>query len=193
MSMLNLTKAMEILISDIVRHVREFSHVDTSRVLICVSSTRGGGVHGTYAKIHPLKFPGGQSSIEVKKGRRIRTCTMPTVTHKDMEMLYIIYFLVPRFFNLPLREKLITVFHELYHISPSFDGDIRRLPGRNYAHGGSRKSYNAGMAELVDTYLQTTESPDVFSFLDSDMDMLRAQYRTIVGRKFPAPRITVAG
>src|SRR5512141_1525231 len=111
MSILNLTQAMEALVADIVSNVREFSHIDPSRVLICVSSTRGGGVHGTYAKIHPLKFPGGQSSIEVKKGRRICTCTMPKVTHKGIEMLYIIYFLVPRFYNLPLREKLITVFH----------------------------------------------------------------------------------
>ena len=69
-------------------------------------------------------------------------------------MLYIVYFLVPRFFNLPLREKLITIFHELYHVSPGFDGDIRRFPGRNYAHGASRKRYNAEMAGLVDGYLR---------------------------------------
>jgi predicted metallopeptidase len=108
-------------------------------------------------------------------------------------MLYIVYFLVPRFFNIPLREKLITVFHELYHISPSFDGDIRRLPGRNYAHGGSRKSYNARMAELVDTYLHTADTPDVIGFLDGDMETLRARYRTIVARRFPTPKISITG
>jgi predicted metallopeptidase len=193
MSILNLTQAMELLITDIVRNVPEFSHIDPSRVLICVASTRGGGVHGTYAKIHPLKFHGGSSSVEVKRGRRTRTCTMPTVTHKGIEMLYIIYFLVPRFLNLPVREKLITVFHELYHIAPAFDGDIRRLPGRNYAHGGSRKNYNARMARLVDTYLHTVDTPDMIDFLDGDMEMLRARYRTIVARRFPTPKISVTG
>ena len=40
----------------------------------------------------------------------------------------------------PFEEKLTTVFHELYHISPMFDGDIRRLEGRYHVH--SHSQYN---------------------------------------------------
>lgn len=192
MSTFNLTRALEELVADIVTHVDDFSHIDPSRILICVSSTRGGGVHGTFAKIHPLRFQGGCRTREVKRGRKVYLCTMPTVTHHDREILYLIYFLVPRFVNLPLREKLITVFHELYHISPCFDGDIRRFPGRNYAHGASRKRYNARMARLVDDYLDDKHCPEL-GFLDADMAALRARYQTIVARRFPAPKVRIQG
>ncbi|HOP40123.1 MAG TPA: putative metallopeptidase [Geobacteraceae bacterium] len=192
MSTFNLTRALEELVDDIVSRVGDFSHIDPTRILICVSSTRGGGVHGTFAKIHPLRFQGGGRTTKVQRGRKTYTCTMPTVMHRDIEMLYLIYFLVPRFLNLSLREKLITVFHELYHVSPLFDGDIRRFPGRNYAHGGSRKHYNSRMASLVDEYLGENEGPD-FGFLDCDMDALRSRYRMIVARRFPAPKVRIQG
>lgn len=193
MRVLNLTRELEVVVTDIVSRVHALGHIDPSRVLICVASTRGGGIHGTFAKIHPLRFRGGESSIQVKRGRKTCICTMPTVTHKGVEMLYIVYFLVPRFFNLPLREKLITIFHELYHISPGFDGDIRRFPGRNYAHGASRKHYNAVMAGLVDEYLRMLDPASVPDFLQGDMAGLRERFRTIVGRRFPAPKIQIRG
>lgn len=191
-STLNLTRELEILIADIVRRVPELGHIDASRVLVCISSTRGGGVHGTYAKIHPLRFAGGLRTMEVRRGRRTCTCTMPEVTFGGREILYIIYFLVPRFLNLPLREKLVTVFHELYHVSPLFDGDLRRFPGRNYAHGSSRKGYNAIVAGLVDSYLRVPDRPDFTGFLEGDMEQLRARHRAVVGRRFPAPRIRIS-
>jgi len=192
-STLNLTRALEELVADIVCQVGDFRHIDPAKVLLCVSSTRGGGVHGTYAKIHPLRFPGGSRSREVRRARRVFTCTMPAVTHKNNEILYIIYFLVPRFFNLSLREKLVTVFHELYHISPVFDGDIRRFPGRNFAHGSSRKRYNKLMESLVDGYLQGEKAHESLAFLEGDMDALRVKYQTIVGRRYPAPKIQIQG
>lgn len=193
MSTFNLTKALEELVADIVCRVREFSHIDPAKVLLCVSSTRGGGVHGTFAKIHPLRFPGGSRSREVRRARKVFTCTMPTVTHRDKEMLYIIYFLVPRFLNLSMREKLITVFHELYHISPAFDGDIRRFSGRNFAHGVSRKRYNSLMEVFVDRYLQEKARLDCFGFLEADMDALRVRFQTIVARRYPAPKLRIQG
>ncbi len=192
MSNLNLTAELERLIAHICRGVEEFGHIDPHRVLVCVASTRGSGIHGTYAKIHPLRFAGGAASTTIRRGRRTLTCTMPTVTHRGEEMLYIVYFLVPRFLDLPFREKLITVFHELYHISPAFDGDIRRFPGRNYAHGSSTKQYNARMARLVDAYLDHQQDESLTRFLDGTMDELRSRYRTIVGRRLPAPKIVTS-
>jgi hypothetical protein len=193
MSVLNLTRELESVVADIVCRVDVLRHIDPARILICVASTRGSGIHGTFAKIHPLRFRGGESSIQVKRGRTTCVCTMPSVTQKGVEILYIVYFLVPRFLNLPLREKLITIFHELYHISPGFDGDIRRFPGRNYAHGSSRKRYNTLMAGLVDDYLRMVDSACIPACLLEDMAGLRNRYRTIVGRRFPAPKIKIRG
>lgn len=191
MTTLNLTLALERLVADIVGKVGEFSHIDPLRVMLCVASTRSGGVHGVYAKIHPLRFAGGARSLEVKRGRRSALLTMPSVVHRQTEMLYVIYFLVPRFFNLPKREKLVTVFHELYHISPLFDGDIRRFPGRNFAHGSSRKRYNALMDALVEKYLAMPGCTGVTEFLDRDLESLRTGYRAIVGRKYPVPKVRI--
>jgi hypothetical protein len=116
---------------------------------------------------------------------------MPAISHRGREMLYLIYFLVPRFVDLPFREKLITVFHELYHISPAFDGDIRRFPGKNYAHGSSTRRYNVAMAALVDDYLAGLADRGILAFLDGDMAALRARHRAIVGRKMPAPKLRI--
>ena len=186
---LNLTGELERLVSHITAHVPDLAHIDPARLLICISSTRGGGIRGTYAKIHPLRFPGGVRAIERRRGRHTYLSTMPSITHRGEEILYVIYFLVPRFFDLPLREKLITVFHELYHISPSFNGDIRRFPGRNFAHGSSTRKYNAHMGTLVDAYLAEHGGPEFFAFLDGTLTELRARHRTIVGRRFRIPVI----
>ena len=53
---------------------------------------------------------------------------------KGVEMLYILKFYLPRFQNEPFEEKLTTIFHELWHISSDFNGDIRRHSGRCYVH-----------------------------------------------------------
>jgi len=191
MSTLNITAELERLIRHIAGNHGEFAHIDPSRLLVCFNTTRTTSPHGVYAKIHPLRFPGGETTHKARRGRQQLTYTMPTIAHQGVEILYVIYFTLPRFINRPLREKLITVFHELYHISPCFDGDIRRFPGRNYAHGGSAKQYNSLMARFVDEYLQHPESGSHTAFMDCDMSGLRSRHRAIVGRKMPMPRIRV--
>jgi predicted metallopeptidase len=185
---LNLTAELERLIADIAAKVDEFRHIDPRRLLVCVNSSRS-SQHGTFAKIHPLRFHGGALSRVVKKGRSSIACIMPEVSHNGVEMLYVIYVTLPRFMDRPLEEKLVTVFHELYHISPSFDGDIRRFPGRNFAHGSSAKKYNLLMERFVDSYLQLPASSERVAFLDGDMAALRLRYRAIVGRKMAMPKL----
>jgi hypothetical protein len=186
---LNLTRELERLVAHVKDHVAELAHIDPDRLLLCISSTRGGGIRGTYAKIHPLRFPGGTMTCERRRGRHTYLSTMPSVAHRGREILYVIYFLLPRFFDLSPREKLVTVFHELYHISPSFDGDIRRFAGRNYAHGSSTRKYNAHMGALVDAYLADHGEPELLAFLDGTLAELRTRHRTIVGRRFRIPLI----
>jgi len=191
MSTLNLTAELERLIADIAARHEAFSHVDPARILVCVNSTRSGSSHGLFAKIHPLRFPAGKTVQTVRRGRSRLRCTMPEISHQGREILYVIYFMIPRFLDRPLRDKLITVFHELYHISPCFDGDIRRFPGRNFAHGGSTKRYNRLMERFVDEYLPISESNSLTEFLEFGMSELREKHRAIVGRKMVMPKIRV--
>jgi len=191
MTTLNVTAELERLIADIAGRTEAFRHIDPERLLVCVSATRGGGVHGTYAKIHPLRFEGGEHRKTIRRRRSTITVEMPAVTHRGREILYVIYFLVPRFFNLSLREKLSTVFHELYHISPEFNGDIRRFPGKNFAHGSSTRKFNAAMAAFADEYVAGLVDRCGIAFLDGDMAAIRSRYGAIVGRKLPAPKISI--
>jgi hypothetical protein len=85
MSTLNLTLELERLIAHIAGHVEEFRHIDPRRVLVCVSSTRGGGVHGTYAKIHPLRFEDGTRCKTIRRGLRRHDYEMPRITHRGVE------------------------------------------------------------------------------------------------------------
>lgn len=191
MSTLNLTGELERLIRDIVARTPDLEHIAPEKLLVCVSTGRP-GVGGSLAKIHPLRFAGGEKSMKRGRGWRSVLCTMPTITHQGEEMLYVIYFMVPRFLELSFREKLITVFHELYHISPACDGDIRRFPGKNYAHGSSTKRYNAQMGELVDDYLERLPERSALDFLDGNLAALRSRHQAIVARRLPAPRIGIS-
>lgn len=190
MKTLNLTGELEQLIRDITARTPELAHVAAEKLLVCVSSGRAGR-GGSLAKIHPLRFAGGERSVKTRRGRRSVLCTMPSIKHQGEEMLYVIYFLVPRFLELPLREKMITIFHELYHISPDCDGDIRRFPGRNYAHGSSTKSYNLLMGTLVDAYLERLPDRSVLEFLVGNLASLRSRHSAIVARRLQAPRISI--
>ena len=70
-------------------------------------------------------WPAGQAHAPAFRERRRssraaagRTWTLERLYEGDREMLYILTFYLPRFLDHSFREKLITVFHELYHISP---------------------------------------------------------------------------
>lgn len=181
--MFNYTEALEHLIREIVGRVGEFRHVAPERLLVACSRSRDNGPVGAYAKIVPLRFECG--ARERRIGRH--TYEMPPLTYRGREILYLIYFFMPRFGDLPYREGLETVVHELYHISPHFDGDIRRFPGRNYAHGVSQKRYNAAVAALTDRYLAAGE-PTAADFLRSTTQELRRAHGTLMGRRVPLPK-----
>ncbi len=190
MTTLNLTAELERLIADITARHEAFSHIDPTRLMVCINSSRSSRC-GLFAKIHPLRFPEGRTVQTVKRGRATYRCTMPEVFHKGVDLLYVIYFSLPRFFDRPFRDKLITVFHELYHISPAFDGDIRRFEGKNYAHGSSTKKYNKLMERFVDEYLQKHDGTGPTTFLEQELSILREMHRAIVGRKMVVPKIKV--
>jgi hypothetical protein len=120
---INITDRLTGIIREITRFSESFKHIDTERILVCTASNRSRSRGGTYGKLVPLKFKDGSPFMEYRN----RVYTIPEIVLDDVKLLYIIYFYMPRFYDLNPLEKLNVIFHELYHISPSFNGDIRRM------------------------------------------------------------------
>jgi hypothetical protein len=103
-------------------------------------------------------------------------------------MLYLIYFYTPRLFSLKPLDKLRVIFHELYHIHPSFNGDIRRLGANKASHGHSKKKFNDLFeAELYSFYEHIKDSRH-YAFLEMDMRTIHAQYRSVLCRRMKLPK-----
>lgn len=181
---LDYSKQMSELIADIASRCAPLSHIQAHQVLVSFSHAKIPGPSGLFAKITPLKFEGGESKAKI----RGRWYQMPELNYNGHSILYIIYLCIPKFLNLPLKDKLVTIFHELYHISPLFNGDIRRFPGRNYAHGPSKQKYNELVQKLVDQYLLDAGDSPVLDFLKLDAAGLSKRYKTITVVKVPQPK-----
>ncbi len=189
--MLDFTARMEALVEDLVHRLPALAHVQTDRLLLAVSRARRGGLSGTFARIYPLKFEGGADRFTRRIGGMRQTYEMPPVVHDGRQILYIITFLLPRFQNLPFETKLATVIHELYHVGPACDGDIRRLPGKNFAHGHSRKVYDRHMTDQAARYLHGTRDRALTEFLEHDFRTLERRYGGVTGLRAspPLPRL----
>jgi hypothetical protein len=105
------------------------------------------------------------------------------------EMLYLMTFCLPRFLNQAFDDKFVTLFHELFHIGPAFDGDLRRHAGRYAVHSGSQRRYDEHMAELARAYLAAGPDPDLHAFLRLNFAQLRARHGSVVGVVVPRPKL----
>ncbi len=177
--------AMRGLCDDISQRVPEFHHVRMPQIAVSFAQTRSRVLHGLQAKLTPLRFEDGR--LTTRRGRN--EWTIRRLFDGDTELLYILTFYLPRFFDLPFREKLITVFHELYHISPEFNGDIRRFAGRYHVHSASHDDYDREMGRFADQYMSQRPSARLWSFLQHDFQALQAQHGQIVGVRLPIPRM----
>lgn len=182
--------SMRSVVADMASRLPELSHVDLRRVGVGVCTARSRSLFGVYATLTPLRFAGGAVHQTVR-GRRMRIESVPDGA--GGELLYLLNFYLPRFADLPLEEKLTTAVHELWHISPRFDGDLRRHAGRCYAHGGSRRRYDAEMARLARRWLQADPPAPLYDFLSHDFDSLRREYGAVHGRSWRAPKLVQAG
>jgi predicted metallopeptidase len=149
----------------------ELQHIDLQRVAISCTRARKRGPYGLYASLTPLRFAGG-TRVERRHGGYYRTQSVRD--RHGREMLYILSFCLPRFMDLDFRTKLATILHELWHISPRFDGDLRRHAGRCYVHSASQQRYDAAMEQLADRYLREHWPSPSHVFLHSQFaDLLR--------------------
>ena len=106
-----------------------------------------------------------------------------------VEILYLVTFCLPRFLNREFEDKLVTVFHELYHISPAFNGDLRRHGGRYCAHTHSQKRYDAHMLRLVRGYLDNGADDARQAFLKLSFAQLCRRHGSVVGLHLPRPML----
>jgi predicted metallopeptidase len=180
------TTRMRVVCEDMVARLPEFGHVDLTRVAISFAQARKQGPFGLCASLTPMRFAGG-ARIERRRGRYYQSQVLCDA--QGREMLYILSFCLPRFMDLAFREKLATILHELWHIGPTFDGDIRRHVGRCYAHSPSQQRYDAAMLRLADRWLTLGPEPAIYAFLHGRFDDLRQQYGRIYGLKVARPKL----
>jgi hypothetical protein len=173
------------LCADIVSRCRELSHIDVSRLLFAVTQARSGQIHGLQARVTPLRFRHGH----LVRRRNGVAYQVQRYCVDGREMLYLMTFCLPRFLDQGFDDKFITLFHELYHISPAFEGDLRRLDGRCSIHSHSKRAYDANMAVLARAYLAGGAPKSLHGFLRMDFAQLVHRHGSVAGVMVPRPRL----
>jgi hypothetical protein len=173
------------LCADIVRRCEPLRHIDVSRLLLAVTQARSSRVHGLQARVTPLRFPEGR----LVRQRRGVSYQVQRFFVDDREIFYLMTFCLPRFLNQAFDDKFVTLFHELYHIGPAFDGDLRRHNGRYAIHSRSQRHYDAHMAQLARSYLADGADPNLHAFLRLDFGQLQRRHGSVVGIVVPRPKL----
>ncbi len=173
------------LCTDIVARCAPLGHIDVTRLLFAVTQARNGHAHGLQARVTPLRFPHGR----LTRQRRGVTYQVQRYFLDGHEFLYLVTFCLPRFLDQSFDDKLITLFHELYHISPAFDGDLRRHGGRYAIHSHSQRDYDERMADLARTYLADKPDPALHAFLRLGFAQLLHRHGSVLGVMVPRPKV----
>jgi hypothetical protein len=173
------------LCGDVAERCAELKHIDVSRLLFAMTQARSGRRHGLQARVTPLRFRAGR----LQRLRRGVPYQVQRYLVDDRDMLYLITFCLPRFLDQHFDDKLITLFHELFHISPDFDGDLRRHEGRYGLHSRSKKAYDERMAALAREYLATNPDPKLHGFLRLNFAQLQHRHGTVAGVTVPRPKL----
>lgn len=180
------TGHMRRLCEDVVGRVPQLGHVDMDRVAVSFCQARKAVEHGMYASLTPMRFAGGRTHA-VRRGRK--WAVQRLYDDSGREILYILSFYLPRFLDRSFHDKLTTVIHELWHIGPRFDGDMRRFGGRCFVHSSSQQKYEAQVQCLADYWLSQRPPKSVYRFMHCNFRTLVRRYGSVRGRKIPAPKL----
>lgn len=180
---INLSEFLHALIADACGRISSFSHIDAEKIHICISSNRSGR-GATFGKVVPLKFKGGEEVLY----HRGKCYVMPKIEVNSTRILYLIYFYIPRFTDLAPIEKLRVIFHELYHIHPEFNGDIRRFGRSGSAHGNSKKKFDTQFEREVVAYSHAIRNTPVWEFLTLDTRKIFENYREVLSYRMKVPK-----
>jgi hypothetical protein len=182
----DITGHIRALCTDISSRLPEMHHVDVRQMAFSFSQVRKRSRYGMWASLTPMRFQDG-TLVEVRRGHRYTFQRM--FDSSGQEMLYILNVYLPRFLDLGFREKLVTVFHELWHIDPTFNGDLRRHAGRCYAHTHSQKAYDGAMEKLADRWLALSPPESVYDFLQYSFLDLAKRYGGVYGARVRHPKL----
>jgi predicted metallopeptidase len=169
-----------------VARIDDLAHIDMARVGVSLCRSRAAGRHGLQATLTPLRFAGG-ARVSRRRGRhyRVERC----LDQAGRELLYVLSLYLPRFCENPWREKLVTIVHELWHIGPRFDGDLRRFSGRCFAHGRSQRAYDEQVSRLAERWLAADPPAELLEFLRHDFDELCRRFTTVHGTHYRLPKL----
>jgi predicted metallopeptidase len=173
------------LCADIISRCPELAHIRLNSVLLGFAQARNARAHGLQARVTPMRFRGGHL---LRRYRGVAYQVQQFFVDGN-EMLYLMAFCLPRFLNQPFDDKLVTLFHELFHIGPRFDGDLRRHGGRYDVHSHSQRRYDQHMAKLGRAYLATEPDPELHSFLRLGFRDLCRRHGAVVGVAVPRPKL----
>ena len=185
----NFTTRIQSVCEDVIQRCPELSHIRSRSVLYTFTPARNRSVYGLQARVTPMRFRDGALT------RRYRGTIYQVQRYyvDGVEILYLVTFCLPRFLDQSFEEKLITIFHELYHISPQFNGDLRRHGGRYDVHSKSKKAYDVEMGKLVRRYLLNHPNPTMLDFLKYNSVELRRVFTTLRGVMVPRPKMFPIG
>jgi predicted metallopeptidase len=178
----DLAGELDRLVADIARVCRGFGHIDPARLLVGWTSSRRRRF-GTYATIYPLRFARGRTSVAA----RGTLWHLPRIVRDGHEILYVIMFYVPRFFALDARARLSVVFHELFHVSEAFDGDLRRFDGYRSAHGRSTAWFESRYQDELAVYVASRRARFFHDLLCLSHREIEARHGALIPRRVRRP------
>jgi hypothetical protein len=179
------SESMRRLCADIAHRYEPLAHLDVSRMLFAFTPARNVRSHGLQARVTPLRFHDG-GMTRLHRGVHFQ---VQRFVHDEKEILYVVTFCLPRFLNRDFDDKFVTIFHELFHISPHFNGDLRRHGGRYSIHTACQKSYDREMMAMAREYLRGGADPKLHAFLRLTFGQLRHRHGKVLGHVVPRPKL----
>ena len=141
---LNFNRTVRALLVDAARALPAFSHIRPAQVLVVAGEAR----RASRATVKPLCFEG--TKLEDGQGR-----SKPRVEVRGRPMLYCVT-LRPLFFRRSTPQaRIATLLHELFHISPAFDGTL----SLNRRHHLAGPAFGQTLLPLVRSYLSRCPRP----------------------------------
>ena len=211
--MLNYTERISLLMEDVVARVPTLSFIDMSKVLVFARAGRS-TAEGAYATCHCVCLPASEPGYYFWRDRATGKLTRrsewfvtksPSLTVGPTAIDYMVRFALPRFCDQMLSRtrkqvhyagqpnwvgKLDTIIHELYHIDPERPG-IRRMERADgtYSANCHGQKFFEDVVAMVKQYLASKPDPQVYDFLQYNLDELTARFGGVVGtafRSFPS-------
>lgn len=156
----NLNQAVRALIKDVAQRMDEFRHIKASRILVVAGEAR----RASRATVKPLAFARGRSTDALGNKK-------PVVRIKGKRMLYAIT-LRPLFFRSSTpKARIGTLLHELYHISPQFDGTL----DEERRHSSAGRDFASKLRPLLRRYIKQCP-PELWAAFSHDGEVRVQQW-----------------